>query len=142
MAPSPSLLKFVGLIRRPNRRHGVPPHVPPQSRVLLDSPSIEDADFHLIVACKLINGGRPKAKASPPLRSIFRSLSFRPPKRANRRQRPNPDGSRTAHGLGEWWRRDWMAPPLYPRRERTEKTMGVGRMAAARVGCCVLCILC
>ena len=80
-----------------------------------------------------------KAQAPPPP-SIFRSLSFCPPQRSNRQHRPNPDGSRPAHGVGERRRRDWMAPLLYPWRERREKPMGVGwRRLELVVVCCVVC---
>ena len=60
----------------------------------------------------------------PTRRSIFRSLSFRPPQRSNRQHRPNPDGSRPAHGVGERRRHDLMAPLIYPRRENKKPMSG------------------
>ena len=76
----------------------------------------------------------------PPTRpSIFRSLSFCPPQRSNRQHRPNPDGSRPAHGVGERRRRDWMVPLLHPRRERRDKPMGVGWRRLELVVVCWCC---
>jgi hypothetical protein len=56
-APSPSLLFFVDLFRRPNRRHGAPSRVPPQPRVLPDSPFIAYANFISLLCVDLQNGG-------------------------------------------------------------------------------------
>ena len=125
MAPSPSLFVFVDLIRRQNRGRGVPPHIPPQPRVLPDSPFVFHADFKLIVAC-LQNGGHPKAQASPLSALFFVPSNFAPPSERNDKSVRNPNNLRPAHGVGEQRRHDLMAPLLYPRRESKKPLSGGG----------------
>ena len=128
MAPSSSLIIFVELIRRPNRRYGVPPHVPPLPRVLPDSPPSSKPTYNWLLCVILQNGGHPKAQASSLFALFFDPSHFAPPKREPTTANASPmaHGLRMALGSGGamiWWRR-WSI-----HEERTKSRW----VAAARV---------
>jgi len=72
----------------------------------------------------LKKGGSFKALASPLFALFFNPSHFDPPSKQSNNSKCKSDGSQPAHGAGEQWRHDLMAPLLYPQREREKLLSG------------------
>jgi hypothetical protein len=88
----------------------------------------------------LIKRRPPKAKA-PPLSLLFDASYFASPSEQTNASERNPDSSQPAHGVGERWRHDLVAPLLYPWRERGQSRWRVGWHGSSCWLMC-LCVLC
>ena len=127
MDPSPSLLIFVDFFDDQTDDTASPQTFHHSRAYFPTLPLYKTPTFIYLLREISKNGSNPKAQASPhPVTLFFNMSLFALPRLSNRRQRPNPDGLRPAHGVGERQHRDWMAPLLLPRTERREKPMEVG----------------
>jgi hypothetical protein len=72
--------------------------------------------------------------------STVASYFASPSEKTNNSER-NSDGLQPAHGIGEWWRHDLVAPLLYPWRERGQSRWRVGWHGSSFWLLC-LCVLC
>jgi hypothetical protein len=88
----------------------------------------------------LIKRWPPFAKA-PPLSLLFDASYFASPSKQTNNSKRNPNGSQSAHGVGERRCHDLVAPLLYPWRERWQSHWRVGWHSSSCWLLC-LCVLC
>ncbi len=136
----PILLFFCQLISHPQMMGNRPPHTFRLGLASSPTHPLMSTPSSIWLSFILIKRWPPKAKA-PPLSLLFDASYFASPSNQTNNSERNPNGSRPAHGVGERWCHDLVAPLLYPWRERGQSHWRVGWHGSSCWLLC-LCVLC